>query len=468
MNSAYVTEANKVSASGVWLWLVEITVAGVLLPLRYTSNNEDVTWLTNPYTALPFTLDDVSMGTSGAFPEYTLQVGEVDLDSNLYTLIKSTDGLVGSRVRFMVVHSEHLTETEAAVDEYTEILSCELSAQVVTFKLGMPSLLSRRFPRDRYAPGYCRHKFGGALCQYVRPVGATLTSSQVAFVTGVGLDYDLIWVNDGGLLENIFAYEPGYMVAPTNLIANGGFEAYVSGVLDGWHGGRYYYGWEVWGDTNTSTRYVTVEKVKFDTRSLMIQCTATTGGVYQTVAVVAGQAYTLSCWVFVRYTTGAWAYGIRMSTEPTPGLGYTEAYSTYGGWQRLTLTVTPTTNQLTVWLGGTGTAFFDGVSVVKGTGVVDYSQRTLANDAVFTVSGSVNNDGYFVAYGGVNYPIHDTYVLVRKGAAFDRTFTDEAMGAEVTLQLGHPNCDHTLSACRIRGNSQNFGGSPGIRGGVYG
>ena len=466
MNSAYVTEANKISTGGVWLLLLEIATEGYIMPLRYTSNNDTVTWLTNIYTALPFSLDDVSVSTSGAFPEYTLQMGEVDLTGALYTRIKETDGLVGSTVRFMVVHSERLTVTEAAVDEYTEILSCELTAQVVTFKLGMPSLLSRRFPRDRYAPSYCRHKFGGALCQYSRPVGATLTSSQVAFVAGV--DYDTIWVNDGGLLEHIFAYEPGYMGAPYNLIANGSFEQYTSVETAGWYGGKHYDSWETWGSTSTATRYVTVEKAKYDTHSLLIQCNATIGGVYQTVTVVAGQPYTFSCWVFVRYTMGIGAYGIRMRTEPTPGLGYTETYGDYGGWQRLTLTVIPTTNQLTVWLGGQGRAFFDGMSIVKGSGIVDYSQRILANDAVFTVSGSASNDGYFIAYGGSNYPLYDTYVKVRKGTAFDRTFTTESPGAAVTLQLGHPNCDHTLPACRIRNNSQNFGGSPGIRGGVYG
>jgi len=466
MNSAYVTEANKISGSGAWIWLLEIATGSWPAILRYTNNNDDVVWAGNGYTSMPFTIDDVNVSTSGAFPEYTLYVGDVDTAGALHTYIRAGGGLVGNAVHLMVVHSEHLAVTTAAVDEITEILSCELGVSVITFKLGMPSLLSRRLPRDRYAPSYCRHKFGGALCQYSIPT-EKVVSNQVLFVPMGAYDYDIISVLDGGLL-NLFDDAPGLRYSDGNLITNGGFESIIPESLAGWHGTGHYYGWETWGSTSTTTRYVTVEKAKFDTHSLLIQCNTSTGGVYQIISVTAGKTYTLSCWVFVRHTTGAGAYGVRMRTEVTPGLGYTEAYSTYGGWIQLSLTVTPTTNQLTIWLGGHGQAFFDGVSVVEGSVVADYTQRLLINDIGFIVSGSASNDGEFLTWGLID--IRDTSVRVRHLSSYatDRVFVAESAGNEVTLTLGYIGCDHTLAACRIRSNSQNFGGSPGIRGGVYG
>lgn len=316
LDTNYVSEENKLFASGAWLWLVEIITTGYTT-LRYTNDNARVdathyalTWNGHQYWAMPMAMDDVSMATTGEFPTYKLMLEDDDIGGVFRSRVQANAGLVGSMVRLMVVHSEHLAVTTPAIDEYMEILGCEVTARAVTFTVGIPSLLSRRFPRDRYVPTFCRHKFGGALCQYTQSP-YLLTSTQVQFIpSGVGEPgerYNTIYVGDGNLIGDVFA----------------------------------------WAD-----------------------------GEYQ----------------------GA--------------------------------------------------------------------QYALTTDVGFTVSGSALNDGFFVANNF--HAVDDHYVRVFVEADGGRPFYAESAGASVTIRLGYNACDHTLEACQLRNNTQNYGGSPGIAGGVYG
>ena len=213
----------------------------------------------------------------------------------------------------MVVHSAHLSLTTPAIDESAEILSCEVMAEAVVFTIGIPSLLSRRFPRDRYVPSFCRHKFEGALCQYTQP-NHTRTSAQMRFVAGedtgvAGVRYNRIVCGTGNLVQYVFKYAPG-------------------------------------------------------TRAL------------------------------------------------------------------------------------------------------DPYRWALAKDTGFTVSGSQFNDGFFLA--NHYHHVYQIYVRVFMEVDGARPFVAESPSGLVTIQLGYDKCDHTLEACALRDNTQNYGGSPGIAGGMYG
>ena len=322
LNAAYITEQNKIASSGAWIWLMEISTTS-LSTLRYTNDNAytsptdksklNITWPTtggNKYWSLPFTLDDVDMSTSGKFPSYKVQIGDVSLTGALRTRIQANSGLVGSTMRLMVVHSAHLDVATAAIDELGEILSCDLTADMVTFTIGIPSLLTRRLPRDRYVPSFCRHRFAGALCQYVQPSYQRGTS-DISFIAGVagetGIQYNTIWINSGRLIADVFKNAPGH------------------------------------------------------------------------------------------YKGANWS---------------------------------------------------------------------LDNDTGFTVSGSLYNDGFFLANS--YHVVNEQYVRVFMEADKARPFVEEGAGELITIRLGYNGCDHTLEACQLRNNTQNFGGSPGIAGGIYG
>ena len=474
MNSDYITEQNKLTSAGAWIWLLEISVPGPYSTMRYTNNNAygddtshfSTTWPTvggEKYWTVPFSLDDMSASISGEFPEYQLRIEEVGLSSYLRTTVKASGGMVGGSVRIMIVHSDHLTLTSAAIDEVATILSCEVTAQAVTFTLGIPSLLSRRFPRDRYTPSFCRHKFEGALCGYTQP-DYSLTSSQVAFTAGG--DSDTVWVGDGGLLA-LFDRLPGFRDCPDNLLSNGGFESGTYVAKTGWHPSGYADDWTIWGAAGDAERRWSTDKAKYNTHSYYHISARSEAGVSQVVSVPAGSKsqFTMSCWVYVVSTAGEGAGGIRVQIEHVNG--YYNTYASGVGWQKLTLTFAHFNRSVVVRLGGIGYAYFDGMCTVDGAVAGDFTELNLVGDAGFTVSGSAHNDGFLIA--NRLHPINDKYMWVRSQRNdWDTPFTAEGTGSAVTLQLGYTGCDHTLKACRLRNNSQNFGGSPGIAGGVYG
>ncbi len=317
LDASYITEQNKIASSGAWIWLLEIATPG-LTTLRYANNSSNITWPagSNTYSRGSFAMDDISESTSGKFPEYRLSIGDVTTDSALRERIKANSGLTGSTIRLMVVHSDHLDVTTPAIDELTEILSCELTAEAIVFTIGIPSLLGRRFPRDRYVPSFCRHKFAGGLCQYAQPAHER-QSYEISFVPGVsgvsGTQYNTVQCANGRLISDVFRYS-----LPT------GFGSTVE---------------DVWG-----------------------------------------------------------------------------------------------------W--------------------------TLMKDTGFTISGSQSNDGFFLANN--HHRITQLYARVFMEVDGARPFVAESAGDLITLRLGYSECDHTLEACALRGNTQNYGGSPGIAGGVYG
>jgi len=460
VDSTYTTEKNKIASAGAWITLLDIALSGYTT-LRYTSDNTGpgTVWPTggNVYTRMPFSVDDVHVSTSGAFPQYKLVIGELDPEGTLRTQIKASRGMVHGTVRLRVVHSSHLTVTTGAVDELAEILDCSVTLDAVVFTIGLPSLLDKRFPRDRYSADFCRHMYGGALCRYTLP-GVNLASSQVRFEAGT--DYHTIRVDDGGLLA-FFDNTPGSRVCPGDLITNGNMEYGIKGGI--WTGGGHIIGWDTWGGGAAKRDWVDNQH-KYDTHCYYHIGSTTKSGISQTIDVVGGEQYTLSCWV-------------KLASPPLTLRLMTLVGTTYysdpaiatSGWQKLELTVTPTSannGKMTVWIGGTGWAWFDAVCVVSGSTPDDYIQRQLSTNAGFTLSGSSINNGTMIA--NKDEEITDTFVRVCTDDVRANVFTDEAAGAAITLQLGYNECDHTLTACKLRNNAQNFGASPGMSGGVYG
>ena len=207
LDAALVLEQNKIASSGAWIWLINI-VTSPTTQYRLANNNYEVEWNSGTYLPASFTIDDVSFSTSGKFPEFQLRLGNVAI-SGLRQSLRTSSGLVGQTIQIRVVHSAHLDLDTPAIDETAEILSTEVTAEAVVFTLGIPSLLSRRFPRDRYVPGFCRHRFAGALCQYVQ-LPYRRISSQISFVAGpAGSNYNTILCGNGSLITHVFFHAPG-------------------------------------------------------------------------------------------------------------------------------------------------------------------------------------------------------------------------------------------------------------------
>ncbi len=355
----------------------------------------------------------------------------------------------------MVVHSDHLDLDTPAIDETAEVLGCEVTAINIVLTLGITSALSRRFPKDKYVPGFCRHKFGGGLCQYVTYPQYSLSSNLVSFIPGD--EYNTLWVGDGSLITNVFVGADGDMNGLSNLLTDGSFEHDVMG------------NWGIWGQP--SVGFKSTYPVLYGQYSWSHQGIETNCGITQTVDVVNGKTYTLSVYVYCPITAGKGSGGIRLMTKIHNTYYAQYATSSYS-WQRLSLTVTPhstNNNKLTMWLGGIGTASFDGAMINEGDTANDFEYYSLETDTGFSVSGSQHNNGVFIAnnYHVIGQQYVRVYTQEQLGKA-GRAFVAEEAGNTVTIQLGYIDCDHTLEACRIRGNLERFGGSPGVAGGVYG
>jgi len=192
----YDGEKGKLSAGGAWLWLVVISKTGYDT-VRYTNDNAAgtvfgignyVIWPSSggsAYYSCPIHMDDVSASLEGKFPDFKVSIGDVDVGGKLRPNLSGAGGYIGGTIRIMVVHSDHLSLTEAAIDETATITGCEVRAGEVVFTAGITSKLDKRFPRDRYTPGFCRHKFGGAMCGYTIS-SHSFTSSLVEFYPDYG------------------------------------------------------------------------------------------------------------------------------------------------------------------------------------------------------------------------------------------------------------------------------------------
>jgi len=477
MDAALVLEQNKIASSGAWIWLLEIAIAGTDTVLRYTNDNAVggtpsqlyTTWNGHNYWSMPFTMDDVVVSTDGKFPEYRLQIGEVDLDGAIRGWVGTNAGLVGSTVRLMVVHSAHLDLTTPAVDELAEILNCEVTAGAVVFILGIPSLLSRRFPRDKYVPGYCRHKFGGALCRYVQPTHQRKTSN-ISFIPGVvtgdpDIEYNTIYSSDGGLITDLFSHAPGSMVSPNSLVLNGGFEdGVVGGTKFGWDSTGYPNYWEA---LKSSSVFWSSTVSKYGNYSCFYHNSSNSDAIKQTINLTPGVTYTFSFWAVIAIQDpkatfkmfviiGGHRYGIYVHDDVI-------------GWARYTrtLTVPADSDGVTdIVFAGRSSVYVDGVCAVVGSTGGDFTGYGLSKDTGFTVSGSVSNDGFFLA--NMYHAVNELYVRVFMEDAGVKPFVAESAGAPITIRLGYDQCNHTLGACKLRNNTQNYGGSPGITGGMYG
>jgi len=191
-------EKNKLFSDGAWIILIEVVINGETI--RLARNTEDIVFAGNLYTAFPFRLGTISESSKGELPRVMLEVSNVGRVIEAY--LQETGGAIGSMVAVKVVHSKHLGLLNAELEDLFEILDTASDAQWVTFTLGTPTNLSKRFPRDRYLNNTCRFAFGGSLCKYNNQV-YKYTNNTILFVNnGEGEPGSIL--DSKGLLKNIF------------------------------------------------------------------------------------------------------------------------------------------------------------------------------------------------------------------------------------------------------------------------
>lgn len=158
-----VIEKNQIASANPWLVMLEATLPDAT-KLYLVHNTEDITFNSQVYTAFPFQIEIPKIGSKGELPLWTLRVSNVS--RLLMGYFEQQKGLIKSEVIIRFVNAGYLSENYTDLETIMEVLSSKADADWLTFSLGMPSPLRRRFPIYRYIAGHCSWDFKGIECAY--------------------------------------------------------------------------------------------------------------------------------------------------------------------------------------------------------------------------------------------------------------------------------------------------------------
>ena len=357
LDSAIITAKNALSVDAPWVILIELTLPDTTV-IRMARERDDVTYDGNTYTALPMAFGTVNQSSDGRLPSLTMQIANPTrvLEPYLHLL----DGLSGCAVSMLLIYD---TDSPVLADKWGFVVTRSASAEGwVEVELGARNLYKRRIPRDRYIPGFCRHVFRGAVCQFTGGVVGPLDT--IAFV-----ETDSIV---------ILGNQTGELAEDQRIAVSGSADNDGEFVIDG------------------------IETVAGSTPESVI-----------------GPLTTISFSEF--------------NTIVIPG--------DHAG-------------ELAVdrWIAVSGSIHNDGRNVV--VSAVYSSPNT-------TVTVTPANIADEAAGNAVTITVYRDYTLITVVPA---SIANESAGEDVTMTA---ICDHTLVTCRGNGNSERFGGSPGMDGGMY-
>lgn len=155
-------------ASGAWLWLVQIAVPGQAT-VRIARDTADVHYRGNDFDKFNLQIGDQIFCGDGSIPRITLRVFQ-DTNRVIEDLINETEGALGAAVKLIRVNEKFLTSPVNALEFDYDSLAAESDTEWCTFTLGIPNLLTQRYPLRIYSSSMCylAHltTFKDARCQY--------------------------------------------------------------------------------------------------------------------------------------------------------------------------------------------------------------------------------------------------------------------------------------------------------------
>lgn len=159
-----VTEKNVLHQTSPWIWLLEVEIDDST-SARVTSYQQNVTFDSNVYYAFPFQIGGLQQHSDGKLP--TLSITIANVTREVQELLDANQGLVRKKVWVRLVHSDHLADPDAKLEDRFSILQAVATAEAVTFQLGRVDLLRLETPKRRYIRDYCTFVYTGDACGYV-------------------------------------------------------------------------------------------------------------------------------------------------------------------------------------------------------------------------------------------------------------------------------------------------------------
>ena len=173
-------------ASGAWLWLVQIAVPGQDT-LRIARNTEDVNYDGNDFDKFNIQIGQQVFSGDGSIPRVTLKVFQ-DINRKVEDLVNETEGALGAQVKLIRVNEKFLDTPVAALEFDYDNLASESDTEWCTFTLGIPNLLTQRFPLRIYSSSMCSWTppplFKGPECQYAGEDATCTGTYEDCYVKG--------------------------------------------------------------------------------------------------------------------------------------------------------------------------------------------------------------------------------------------------------------------------------------------
>lgn len=159
MDNTLVSEKHKLNTPTPWLILLEVNVPTIPPTTLYlVRNTEDIIFNSQTYIAFPFDIDVTKQVSKGEIPTVNLKVSNVSRTIQAY--LEEYDGLIGQEINIRIVSKpETSLEYLEAVSWTYEVLGCKADVLWVTFSLGIPNPISKRFPLYRYIANHCNWTF---------------------------------------------------------------------------------------------------------------------------------------------------------------------------------------------------------------------------------------------------------------------------------------------------------------------
>jgi phage-related protein len=165
-------EKNQLNTSA-WLIFLDVTLTdGTIFYL--VNNNEDISFfkhsdnLAQLYTATAFDIDSNTENVKGELPFVSLRITNVT--RLLQSYLEDLDGAIGSTIILRVVNVDNLSSNYADLTWEFDVVGTSSDLFWVTFTLGMPNPIRRRFPLYRYIATACNWRFKGIECGYTEPI----------------------------------------------------------------------------------------------------------------------------------------------------------------------------------------------------------------------------------------------------------------------------------------------------------
>lgn len=164
-----IIEKNRIASQSVWLVLLDITLTDNTR-FHLVKNTENIIFRGLTYSAINFEIEPTKHSGRGEIPTVTLRVSNVT--RALQAHLEQLTGGIGSTVTMRVVNSAHLNENYAELEMTFDVIATVADAAWVTFTLGAPNPLRRRFPLYRYIAEHCKWQFRSRECNFT---GAALS-----------------------------------------------------------------------------------------------------------------------------------------------------------------------------------------------------------------------------------------------------------------------------------------------------